>query len=1180
MVQTDSNSPRALTVATAIEGIRKAPLICFFLVLAIVGFFYHEAVGNKVFPTASIDLKYTRSQILEKARGLSAKFGYERKDTIDAVNFDSDENAKTFLERQFGQTEANRLMQGAIPVWFWDCRFMQQFQQEKSSLRLSPTGELYNFRHEMPNDKKLPSLDRSAAEQVARTFVETEAHLPLAQWKLIDSKDVTQVGNNRIDHSFIWEESAADYKGAHRRAAVRVSGNIIGFFDLSLHTPESWDRSYETMRSYNEALGKISFVPFILLALATFFIFARAVATKSYSLKAAVITGVIFGGVALASSLNSYPSWAIEYKTTDSYQSFLLRQFSTYVLSACAAGVLIGILCGAAQPLYRKLCPNRLPIEKWFSLDALRSPQMIEGIILGYACCGLSQGYQVCYYFLGQRVGYWCPMALDQYQIFGSLFPFVDALAIGVMAAVMEEGLYRIVALALFQKLCFGNFWVANFLQAAAWGFMHSTYPQQPAYARGVELTLEGMFSGWLLRRYGLIPCLVGHYVFDAFCGVEPLKAAPPGIALSGLIPLLIPAAILVACLAVSKKRGFIDDVEVARQAEETHQVQTAERDRHAATLPIAAKLPAFSYKESLSNGKRVAACAVAAIAMLVMTLCNIPTIGRQAKSLTTSRSEAIEIGKNYWRGNGNNVNVDGYLVSTAVESGIGERPYVVYLNEKLGFAKTKELVEGIEHPYQWSVEFRKPLQAEEYSIYIDESGKVLSPFLKYMEDTAGANLPEPQARAIAEAFVSKYRPELTPMEFRDSEKKLRKNRTDYWFQYAVPKLKAADADMLVQVGIVGDKVAYASPNWRVPDQWMQSYQKQTTLGSVLAVLQPILSVVGILLALWFIVELMRHSHIRWKWPCIIGGALVGLKILDSAANLPSFFRDYSTTTPLDIFLVQNCCTLVATYVFQGFLVLLFASVASGVLVKYFHDIDFSSALNLAFKMQPKSERASQNALWLDGVLATAAFFALLALGDAGFALLRSQFGHEPAVASLPGAMAYANSLCLPYSVFSAGMSSMAFTLCGLICVPALLHRFLKGHWIWCSIVIAASVLAFDNESKYVSDYLLAAGPALLGAALLWFVVLRDAKRNFLAVPLLGWGAMVPTIATIYKHGMPMLAADFCIVMCILFAPLAYLLYMQVGPAPVVTPAPALVPVPMPLAIDVTTSDSSEPNIP
>ena len=199
----------------------------------------------------------------------------------------------------------------------------------------------------------------------------------------------------------------------------------------------------------------------------------------------------------------------------------------------------ITVIVGAAERIYRLAFPEHLPWQKWFSLSALRSRYVLTALILGYATFGISIGYQICYYYLGSKIHFWCPLGVDKYQILTAVQPWFSAFTLGVFASGAEELLYRVIMLGFGQKLL-KNFWLANILQAMAWGFMHSSYPQQPAYARGVELTIEGMFWGWILRRYGLLPCLVSHYLFDVFCDSIPLFSAQMlSLKISTLIPLL-----------------------------------------------------------------------------------------------------------------------------------------------------------------------------------------------------------------------------------------------------------------------------------------------------------------------------------------------------------------------------------------------------------------------------------------------------------------------------------------------------------------------------------------------------------------------------------------------------------------------------------------------------------------
>ncbi len=163
-----------------------------------------------------------------------------------------------------------------------------------------------------------------------------------------------------------------------------------------------------------------------------------------------------------------------------------------------------------------------MSIENIFSFKGLRSKPVVLALLVGQLLFLIDLGWVVFYYLMGQKVGFWCPLGVENYEILSGYVPAISAMRVGISASFMEEALYRVVGMSLMMRIS-GNFWVANLFQAAAWGFMHSTYPQQPFYARGVELTLGGLLDGWILRRYGVIACVSSHYLFDTFLGVKPL---------------------------------------------------------------------------------------------------------------------------------------------------------------------------------------------------------------------------------------------------------------------------------------------------------------------------------------------------------------------------------------------------------------------------------------------------------------------------------------------------------------------------------------------------------------------------------------------------------------------------------------------------------------------------------
>jgi hypothetical protein len=104
-------------------------------------------------------------------------------------------------------------------------------------------------------------------------------------------------------------------------------------------------------------------------------------------------------------------------------------------------------------------------------------------------------------------------------QFSSAYFPFLSALGMGLSASMSEEGVFRVFGINWGRKY-FKNTAMAVAFSALVWGFGHTEYAIFPIWFRGIEVTLIGLVYGVIFLRYGVIPLLVAHYLFDVFWGV------------------------------------------------------------------------------------------------------------------------------------------------------------------------------------------------------------------------------------------------------------------------------------------------------------------------------------------------------------------------------------------------------------------------------------------------------------------------------------------------------------------------------------------------------------------------------------------------------------------------------------------------------------------------------------
>ncbi|MCL4402312.1 MAG: hypothetical protein M1436_06595, partial [Acidobacteria bacterium] len=198
--------------------------ICFVLLAATVWFsanWYHRA-----FPEASIDFRVTRGQAGDIARGFLAQLGDSTSGYREAARFDYDDQAKTFLERELGLEQANRVMGSGVRLWRWSWRWFKPRQKEEFRVDVTPRGEPVGFAHLIPEVAARPSLSTAQARAAAEAFLASRMGRDTAALEFVEGSSVARPA--RADHVFTWKQRGFDIHGATYRFQVTVLGNEIG----------------------------------------------------------------------------------------------------------------------------------------------------------------------------------------------------------------------------------------------------------------------------------------------------------------------------------------------------------------------------------------------------------------------------------------------------------------------------------------------------------------------------------------------------------------------------------------------------------------------------------------------------------------------------------------------------------------------------------------------------------------------------------------------------------------------------------------------------------------------------------------------------------------------------------------------------------------------------------------
>lgn len=850
---------------------------------------------DDAFPAASLDLKVNKKDAINLAIAYAETTGFDvPKKIISSSYFSSDSEAATFLEYQFPISEANALMRTEIPIWHWKVHLLDSKNNE-AQVWIGVNGKLHSFERELNKELPAPSVSHEDAVALAEGYAAKELQIDLSKWRLI--RDAQTVLPRRVDHSFTWENTIQDLNGGHLQLDAVVSGDKLSKFNYYLHVPDSFQQKFKWLRAQNRALANVSLIFIFLFGIWLPVIFLRKWTKGQLRIKFAVIGGLVAATVAFITNLNEAAT-IVAGTSNWTMDTFLAKHLLNGVSSALVAGLICTIFFGAIETVYRKAFPAQPSFELFFTQtsNVFRALSVAKSATLGFAVFGITTGYQVIFFLIGKHYGLWSPLAVHDRGIIDDFLPAWHAISIGAQASTLEELGFRIFMLAVIQRTC-KSFWIANILQAAIWGFAHCTYAVEPPYARGIELTILGLFYGWMLRRYGVLCLILGHYAFDAYLSIQTLFGSHDALDWLSAFLTMAPVAVLPALsMVLIRKNGVVADTEVSNLS------VTEKLIARAPTGLVQEDWPAY---KPINRQQILIAIGFALLATIALMLPK-RRLGNEPM-LQVNHEQAIAIAKNFFTKEMFRVND---ALAVAWLSDDTDTDQLQYIAKHVTFERAQQLEQLIEPRLVWNVRLFRPAAPNIFSLKIGPDGAPISPTISIDEMVPAAKLSQPEATEIAKKYLHSIEsPGEGTYKLFDTSKHARPNRTDYTFTAEDAEAKAGAARFEVSFKLIGANISDVKRSWVLPDSTKAATKRGATsalevfilVGRMLCALVVIPNI-----AYWIFCACKKQAPNRYmvSSAVIIAGTLTLLE----QANYMSRFAlwSYNPTEPMDAHLLST----------------------------------------------------------------------------------------------------------------------------------------------------------------------------------------------------------------------------------------------------------------------------------
>ncbi len=825
------------------------------------------------------------------------------KDYTAVTMFQVDTDAKTYLEKEVGVQQATRIGNEAN-VWHFVTRFFRPSYPDEFTVSVSVDGRVVGFSHSVTGSRTVAQLTRQQALSLAIGFRDQVIH-PEGHWDQVAPRGTGTEPHSEWHVSF-HRSDGANPSGSQESLDIGLFGDKLMDWQLRLIVPDAWSRTYEQgQASKLTALRldyRFGYWPLAMVAVVAIIV---QHARGSLRRRSAVTLSLVGGLLMAAWYVNCYPLLMATRPANFTTWEIIAYLTATTLLVSLVFTLLILLFALAGPWLYRTRFPTLLAFGPSFTWRGVTTRQGTQALVVGTLAAPVFLAYQVLYYVGGRFVGIWSPADLLYDNLYSAYVPWLLPLSIGYMAAMSEELAFRMFAIPLLLTLLVRftgrqrtSTWIAIIVSAAIWALLHSTYPQDPVYARWVELTVGGTFLGWLFVRYGILASVCAHYALDGLLMATSLTHAPSLVwptpaHLLAVMPLVIAG---VASLVV-RRRGYTDEAPLLNAAQPVGEPwlmapRTFAPDWHYHPLSRLRMGVALGY-------------ALAGAVGLGYFSAAYPHPFTLDRRDAIARADAVLAQEH--------IDVSGYRKIATVDH-LVNREVIDYTRKVAGPFGPRAFYGDAIPPVVWRVHYLRDQPSSELTVeFRPNAVPGAPPFSVSLDTDDDATLPkltEREAGIIGSTYLSSLPGWIGhPVVPVERESRLAATPPEpaatSWhilvFERQEPIIGTVRLRATVQ--IVGTRVLTFRPYVSFTDQKSRANRATTEKGveaTVKTVLTPevitrLYAFVFVCLAIRPLVTLLRTRAVPWKVTLVVAAVFVAVAIIDRLNTLPTILQDYDS---------------------------------------------------------------------------------------------------------------------------------------------------------------------------------------------------------------------------------------------------------------------------------------------